>query len=75
MKFNIVTIDYNFFKFFRKPTPQNGAEWPRYYTIDNQIIAPYLEIENDKKSTSNFKIGYKINECEYLWKKYITNNF
>ncbi|CAF1316908.1 unnamed protein product [Adineta steineri] len=58
-----------------KPTPQNGAEWPSYFTVNDNIIAPYVEIENEKKNTSNIKIDFKIDACEYLWKKYITYNF
>jgi len=59
----------------RKPSPQNGAKWAGYFTVNDNIIAPYVEIENEKKNTSNIKIGLKIDACESLWKKYITYNY
>jgi len=60
---------------FRHPSPQNGIDWPKYYTINNKIITPYYEITNEPKPKTNFDIGLKINECEYLWKTYIDHQF
>lgn len=62
----------SFLSVLRKPSPQNGAEWSKYFTVNGNIIAPYFEIENETKNISNIKIGLKIDACEYLWKKYIT---
>ncbi len=60
--------------FFRRPTPQNGVVWPKYYTINNKIIAPYYEITNEPKPVTNFGYGLKLDECDVLWKKYLYIN-
>ena len=53
------------------PSAQESAEWQSFYKIDNNIIAPFYEITSEPKPNSNFGISLKINECEYLWNKYI----
>jgi len=60
---------------FRRPSQQDGVDWPKYYTVNNKIISPYYEITNEPKPKTNFDNGLKINECEYLWKTYIDQQF
>ena len=54
-----------------RPSRESSAEWHQYYKIDDKIIAPYYEITDKPKPDTNFGVGLKITECEYLWKKYI----
>ena len=56
------------------PTKQDGAEWSRYFEIDGNITAPYYEISDKPKPDTNFGVGLKTKECEYLWKKYLLHN-
>ncbi|CAG2115242.1 unnamed protein product, partial [Medioppia subpectinata] len=44
----------------------DGAQWPQYYSMGANIIAPYYEYTNEPKSVTNFNIGLKIDECDYL---------
>ncbi|CAG2119015.1 unnamed protein product, partial [Medioppia subpectinata] len=48
----------------------DGAQWPQYYSMGANIIAPYYEYTNEPKSVTNFNIGLKIDECDYLWNQY-----
>ncbi|XP_054161231.1 cholinesterase 1-like [Oppia nitens] len=54
-----------------KPANINGVEWQSYYTLNDNTIETYYEISDKPKPISNFGVGLKINECQYLWKKYI----
>ncbi|CAG2113520.1 unnamed protein product [Medioppia subpectinata] len=62
----------NIFSTFAKtgqPPPQESAHWDEYYRLNNYTITPYYEITSQPKPVTNFGAGYKIVECEYLWKK------
>ncbi|CAG2109778.1 unnamed protein product [Medioppia subpectinata] len=48
----------------------DGAQWPQYYSMGANIIAPYYEYTNEPKSVTNFNTGLKIDECDYLWNQY-----
>ncbi|CAG2117989.1 unnamed protein product, partial [Medioppia subpectinata] len=52
------------------PGTIDGAQWRQYYSMGANIIAPYYEYTNEPKSVTNFNIGLKIDECDYLWNQY-----
>ncbi|CAG2121666.1 unnamed protein product, partial [Medioppia subpectinata] len=62
----------SFISFAKNSNPGtiDGAQWPQYYSMRANIIAPYYEYTNEPKSVTNFNIGLKIDECDYLWNQY-----
>ncbi len=61
----------NYFFIASHPPPQEGIEWPEYYTLNNHVIKHYYEFTNNPKPTGNFGYGLKTDECEKLWKPFI----
>ena len=62
---------FSHFVWSGRPSSSSLAEWQPFYKIDDNIIAPFYEITDQPKSETNFGIGLKIVECEYLWSKFM----
>ncbi|CAG2116502.1 unnamed protein product [Medioppia subpectinata] len=46
------------------PRSQGGAEWHPYYTVGDNVIAPYFEITGDTPVATNYGNNLKEIECE-----------
>ncbi|CAG2112292.1 unnamed protein product [Medioppia subpectinata] len=53
------------------PSAQNGTHWQKYFAIDDNIVAPFYEITIEPKAVTNFGVGFKMHECQHLWRKYL----
>ncbi|CAG2116889.1 unnamed protein product, partial [Medioppia subpectinata] len=62
----------SFISFIRTGNPgvMDGAQWPHYYTMGDNIVEPYYEYTNTSKAATNFYFGLKHYECNYLWNKH-----
>ncbi|CAG2178073.1 unnamed protein product, partial [Oppiella nova] len=54
-----------------KPPAQGDSDWPQYYTIGDNTVAPYYEVTNYPKNITNFNTDLKITDCENLFKPYV----
>jgi len=76
--YNLITFHYSY-KYliltlhFSLPEPQLNKKWPKYHIKDHKVIAPFYEFsgKNDNKKRI-YELDLKSNECENLWKKYIS---